>query len=107
MEDFWEVAKFFIATLLGAGGLKFIDMIWRNRRKDHEGSSREARDEIEYIHQRHRELIDEGQKNSQALYKKISKLEEMVDHLKNKCTDLLIENMEWKSKYPQTQNPEV
>lgn len=98
MEQFWEVMKLLIATVLGASGTKFVDTWWRNKRKDKEVESKDTMEEMEYIHQRHRELIEDGQRAIIALHKKIAKLEEMVDDLKTKCTELLIENIELKTR---------
>lgn len=98
MEQFWEVVKLLIATVLGASGTKFVDMWWRNRRTDKEAENKDTMEEMEYIHLRHRELIEDGQKAVLALNKKIAKLEEMVDELKTKCTELLIENIEQKTR---------
>lgn len=94
----WEVVKLIIATIFGASGIKFFDAFWRNKRKDKDAHNKEVREEMEYIHQRHREMIDDGHKTVGLLQKKITKLEETIDEHKNKCTELVIENMNLKTK---------
>lgn len=98
-SNIWEL----LAALFGGGALlKLLEAVHRNFRKNKMLDASQAMGGVDFVIQHYQTIIknltDEGQKNSKELKNRIAKLEQMVDVLKEKHTDKVIEVMDLRNR---------
>lgn len=94
MEELLEIAKY-LAIVIGGGGLGAILKNWWDKK------AAARRDDLTYVHDGYRELIERNQRNVDQLSVLAENLKQQLEGAKLEHTNLLRENLELRAEITQ------